>query len=86
VRDENRVTSELGVSDADGTTPVGVTVDPTTQRLQARIVSLGASATVGTRIVRDDNNVPVKAGASSVDDAPIPLHTTPDGALLINNS
>ncbi len=38
-RDQNRVTTLLGVSSADGTTPVKIYADPTTHRLYVDIAS-----------------------------------------------
>lgn len=53
-RDENRITTLLGTSNADGTTPVTVYADPTTHRL---LVSISGSLTILTATgTVDDSN------------------------------
>lgn len=60
VRDGNRIASLLGASNADGTTPIVVWVDPTTHRL------LVNATVTGTITVADDIGTTTIAGQATV--------------------
>lgn len=83
-RDENFVPTLIGVSSADGTTPVTVYVDPTTHRLKVDL-SGGGSGTVQTVSVATANGF---AGTSDGDpaDPTLTLTTTITGILQGNGT
>lgn len=70
LRDQNNVTTLLGVSSVDGVTPVACVVDSVTGRLLVDINSMGAHSVVTNRQIayRDQNHVPVALAESSNDD------------------
>ena len=85
--DDNRVTTALGASSVDGT-PVPFEVNPVTNELgMDQSNNIGRVITVGTRITRDANNVPVASGVSSVDGiTPVPFHVGDDNGRLMIES
>lgn len=87
VRDDNNQAAALGVSTVDGVTPTPFEVNPVTDNLAIEpITNAGRVITIGTRITRDENNVPVMCAARSDNGQPIPVHVTPEGRLLIEIS
>ena len=87
-RDNNRIPVALGVSSLDGITPVELEVNPVNDQLSMDVANdAGRAITVGTRITRDANNVPVAAGVSSVDGiTPVPFHVGPNNGRLMIES
>lgn len=82
-RDDNRVTTLLGVSTADGVTPVPVQVNPVTGKVIMHAVDEGIVAVVGNIITRDRNYVDVGRGERTDNTDPIPFHASPSGKILI---
>jgi len=74
----------LGVSTVDGVTATPFEVNPVTGNMTVEPFSNpGRAVTVGTRITRDNNNVPVMCGTRSDNGELIPIHVTPEGRLLM---
>ena len=69
-RDQNRVTTLLGVSSADGSTPIKVKIDSVTGRVLMQVSSMGSHSAVTNRQIayRDQNYVPTSIGESENDD------------------
>lgn len=90
-RDENYITSILGVSNADGTTPVVVYADPSTHRLftssaadgsvftDGEAFTLGTSQVMVAGAIRDDS---LSTLSASEGDA-VPLRVSSTGALHV---
>lgn len=77
IRDENRVTTLIGISNADGLTTVPIYVNPTTHRLKTAHGSSGSDLS-DNFAPRDENFVPGLLGASSDDDGTaIPVYADP---------
>lgn len=76
VRDQNYVPVLMGVSSSDGITPVPIQIDPVSGRVLVNITIIASETpTVVTRIPRDNNFVPVLAGASTSDGITVlPIH------------
>jgi len=85
-RDQNHVTTALGVSSTDGVTPIRFRVDPATNRLLVELaaVSSGGSANASPA-KRDQNHVPVCLGVDS-NGVVRPIATDSDGYLLVDFS
>jgi len=83
-RDNNQITTMLGASSADGSTPVSVKVNPTTHIMVTDIEDTGTDLS-GEEALRDDNGVTVLMGVSSEDGVtPVPIYTNPStGGLLL---
>lgn len=85
-RDENGVTTKLATSNADGTTPLSVQVNPTTHGLVVDD-GVGGSDLSGDIASRDENSVPVMIAVSSVDGVtPVPLYIDSVTRKLLTNS
>lgn len=83
-RDDNRVTTLLGVSTVDGVTPVKVQINSGNDKVlidqsnnPARVITLP------TDIPRDDNRQVVGLAARTDDGEPFPIMCTPEGKILI---
>ena len=83
-RDNNQITTILGASSADGSTPVPVRVDPNTHYIITDIGDTGTDLS-GEEASRDNNGVTVLLGVSSDDGVtPVPIYTNPStGGLLL---
>lgn len=68
-RDQNKVTTALGVSSVDGVTPVNIVVDSISNRVLLKQGASGTHGSVTNRNIayRDQNKVPVLLGISSAD-------------------
>lgn len=86
-RDNNRVTTVVGVSSADGVTPVNVVIDSVTGLVLFDGSASGAHGAVTNREIayRDDNRVPVMIGSSSDDDGVLVMPVVEGNNLRINN-
>ena len=87
IRDENQIPGLLATSNADGVTPVPVTVDPSTQALGVSNGTSGSDLS-GDIASRDENGVPVFMGVSSADGVtPVPIYADPaTGKILIKTT
>jgi hypothetical protein len=65
-RDQNYVTVRLATSNADGVTPLNITADPVSHRLQTDDGTTGSDLS-GDIASRDQNHVPVMMAVSSAD-------------------
>jgi len=84
VRDENRITSFMGVSMTDGKTPMSPYANPTTHSLKV-ITTSGTDYGV-KNAPRDENRVAVGMAVSSVDGVtPVTLYIDNSNNLLITN-
>lgn len=83
-RDNNQITTILGTSSTDGSTPVPVKVNPTSHYIVTDIGITGTDLS-GDDAKRDNNGVPVMLGVSSDDGiTPVPVYVNPaTGGLLI---
>lgn len=85
-RDQNHVTTLLGVSNTDGTTIRNLTIAPTTHFLQVKDGITGSSFG-GTNAIRDQNHVPVMIATSETDGTtPVPLYVDSDNFLLVDSN
>lgn len=86
-RDNNLVNTLLVTSNADGSTPVRVKVDPTSHVLQIDDGTTGSDLS-GDNATRDDNLVPVAMGVSSADGVtPVPIYGDPaTGKILVDST
>ena len=86
-RDPNYIPVVLGASTVDGT-PLPLQIDPVTGRILATIVAVGSiPSNVPTgNVKRDDNRIPVMAGASTVDNVTLlPLQVdVATGGLIVD--
>lgn len=84
-RDENRVTTTLGASSADGVTPVLVKVSPT-HVLQVSDGTTGSDFG-RTPAVRDANRVEILMGVSSADGiTPVEIYVNPSTGEILTKS
>lgn len=86
-KDENSVSSWIGVSCVDGVTPIRITINPATGGFSVdttTVISFTPDPKQAT--IRDANQVPVKTGVSSTNSSVIlPLYVNPaTGAILIS--
>lgn len=83
-KDENRVSSILGTSNADGVTPVVVLADPSAHSLSVSDGTTGSDAG-GSNANRDNNRVTTWIAVSSVDGiTPVDVYADPaTGELLV---
>lgn len=82
-RDNNQITTILGASSADGSTPVPIQVNPTSHSIKTDVGTTGTDLS-GDDASRDNNGVPVMIGVSSSDGiTPVPVYASPTGALLL---
>ena len=86
-RDQNKVPALLAASNADGTTPVPVHADPSTNTLIVDM-SGGGSDLSDAPAVRDQNKVPALMAVSEVDGiTPVPIYADSiTNALLIDET
>lgn len=86
VRDENRVTSIVCVSSADGVTPIAVKADPTEHYIIVDDNTTGSDLS-GEVAVRDQNLVTAWVAVSSVDGVtPVPVYASVNGELLVDST
>jgi hypothetical protein len=85
-RDQNYVTTLLATSNADGSTPVLIQVDPTTHALLT-VDDVDGSDLSGNIASRDNNRVTVWMGVSSADGVtPTAIYADPaTGELLVRS-
>jgi hypothetical protein len=85
-RDQNHVTTMLGVSDADGTTPMNAVAEPIRHAVSVDDGVDGSD--LGENFAaRDQNHVPVLMAVSAVDGVtPVPLYIDGDGSLKIQST
>ncbi len=86
-RDNNQITTILGTSSADGSTPVPITVNSVTHGIKIDDGITGSDLS-GEIASRDENGVTVLMGVSSDDGVtPVPIYADEStGALLIKSS
>lgn len=85
-RDQNSVTVTLGTSNADGATPLNVTVDPTTHIIQTLDGTTGSDLS-SANARRDSNSVPVLLGVSSTDGVtPVAIYIDSSTGKLLTKS
>lgn len=85
-RDQNNVPTLLGASSSDGTTPIAVLADPTTNRLKMNDASTGSDLGPANA-PRDANFVPVLMGVSSADGiTPVVVYANAQGELLVDSN
>lgn len=85
-KDDNAVSSLLGVSNTDGRTTIAVIANPTTHRLKVRNGTAGSNAG-GTNAGKDANDVSSLLGVSNSDGKTVvPIYVDADGYLLVQNS
>ena len=86
-RDNNKIPTIIALSNADGTTPINVTVHPTTHGLQISIGDTGSDLG-GDHAIRDNSGIPVLMGVSSADGiTPVAIYADPTtGELLIKTT
>lgn len=73
-RDNNHIAITLGTSNADGSTPLMLPVDPTTHALETSDNTTGSDLS-GDDASRDDNYSTVMMGVSSADGiTPVPIY------------
>jgi len=85
-RDNNFVTTMVGVLNTDGTTPTNVKINPTTHILD---ISDGTSGTDygNEEAERDDNGVTTLIAVSSSDGTtPVPIYINSSGQLLTKST
>lgn len=85
-KDENSVSTLLGVLDTDGATIVPVKANPTSHRLK---VSDGTSGSDNgpANALKDGNNVSSLIAVSSVDEkTPVVVYADADGKLLVQST
>lgn len=91
-RDNNHVSTKLGVLFSDGETLVPIAIDPTNGGFKQNTtdsvdVAILALYEAGKAIPRDSNNVPALCGLSNTDSSVIyPVFVDSDGAVLVDNS
>lgn len=86
-RDNNQVPVILVTSNADGSTPVMVKVDPTQHSVDVNDGATGSDLS-GDTAARDNNMVPVMMAVSSADGiTPVPIYGDPsNGQILIKST
>ena len=84
--DQNRVPTAIGLLNTDGTTIINMAVDPNSGYIN---ISDGNTGTDhgGDHALRDDNDVPVMMGVSSVDfTTPVAIYIDVSGNLLTKST
>lgn len=85
-KDSNQVPVMLATSNADGTTPLPIRVNPTTHAIVNDDNTTGSDLS-GDNAKRDNNGEPVMLGVSSADGlTPTPIYGNPSGGKLLVNS
>jgi len=86
-RDNNQISVMIGLSNADGITPVPIKIHPTTHALQVEDSSSGFDLS-GDNASRDNNGISTIMGVSSADGiTPVPIYIDPStGQLLIDSA
>ena len=86
-RDDNKVDTLICASNADGSTPVPVKVNPSTHLVQISDGTTGSDLS-GDDAPRDNNGKPVAMGVSSADGVtPVPIYAdSSNGKLLIDTT
>jgi hypothetical protein len=82
LRDQNHVTTKLGVLFSDGTTLIPLAVNETTGALLINN-SDTLQVPVTEEALRDENFVHVLLGVNSVDGTTIPVYVDSEGKILI---
>ena len=86
VKDNNNVSSVMAVSNADGTTTIPLSADPTNHTLDVVNGTTGSSLT-GQNALRDSNYVTTLIAVSSADGStPVPLYIDPATKQLLIKS
>ena len=82
-RDQNQITTALGISSVDNITTLPFVVDPITNKLLVDVVGDSITATPATIDKHDENGVPTVYGISTTDgETLIPIRTDGSGNLL----
>lgn len=85
-KDENGVSTLLGVLNSDGSTTIRVKANSSNHALKVSDASTG-SDNGPTNAKRDDNNVPTLLAVSSVDGVtPVVVYADSNGNLLIDSN
>lgn len=85
-RDQNGVTTLLGVNSSDGSTIIAVEADESTHKLKVADASTGADLGPD-RALRDVNFVTTLLAVSSADGTtPVPVYADSNGNLLIDSN
>lgn len=87
IRDNNQISTIIGASNADGSTPTRVKVNSSTHIVQTDDGVTGSDLS-DDDASRDNNGIPIMLGVSSVDGiTPVPIYVDPsNGKLLIKSS
>lgn len=76
----------MGVSEADGVTPINIKVHPTTHSMEAD-PGYGSTDKGGVNARRDANRVPVLLATSNVDgETPVEIYCSIDGKLFLQTT
>ena len=82
-RDQNQITTALGISSVDSITTIPLVVNPITNSLLASVVGDSITVTPATINKHDQNGVPTMYGISTTDGTTlIPIRTDGSGNLL----
>jgi hypothetical protein len=85
-RDQNNITSILGILDTNGQTVMAVKANPTTKSLAVNNNTTGTDQGPD-RALRDENFVPTMLAVSNADgETLVPLYVDADGKLLIDET
>ena len=87
VRDNNQITTMLGTSNIDGSTPIPIYANPNNHGILGDDGATGSDLS-GDNATRDDNCIPVLLAVSSDDGiTPVAVYTDPaTGELLIQST
>lgn len=85
-RDNNSVTTMIGSLNSDGSTPVGVKIDPTTHRVKISDGATGSDLT-GDEAPRDNSGIVTLLGTSNADGVtPVPIYVNTAGELMVKST
>ena len=85
-KDSNNVDTMTGVLNTDGTTPINITINPTTHILDASDGSSGSDFG-NDWAARDNNSVPVLMAVSNADGiTPVMLYVNSSGQLMVKST
>lgn len=86
-KDQNDVSTLIGVLESDGATIMRVKANPTTHGIGVSDASTGNDNGPTGRALRDENDVTTICAVSETDGVtPVPIYVTSDGKLLIDSN
>lgn len=87
IKDNNQISTLLGTSNADGSTPVRIKIDPSTHAIAITDGESGSDLS-GDIAARDNNMIPVMLAVSSTDGVtPVAIYTDPTtGEILVKST